>query len=273
MLEAYLDEGGIHDGAAFCVVAGYVGRRNHWRHFEDAWKEVLAEFGFTLADFHAKDWMKSDSKRPILLELANAISRYAIYPVSMGIVVEDFNSLTLEQRKWLTGGTLRNGEVKTSGSPRKSYYVPFLLCLMRITTYSKPGNRVHFLLGLDRTFSGYARALYAQIKTKKSARTEWVTKSALGDILFPMASETAELQAADLLSHLTYLHMVERQKEGIWQVAPPPNSLLGLCLKNSRSKWDHVFANKDTMQETLEKTSVGSVDLADNPVAEFQSGT
>jgi hypothetical protein len=261
MLEAYLDESGIHDGAVFCAVAGYFGRRNHWRHFGSAWIEALSQFGFKLSDFHAKDWMKSEAKRPALFRLAKTISRYSIYPVSMGIVVNDFKAFTLDQRKWLTGATLRRGEIRNSGSPNKPYYVPFLLCLMRVTVYAKIGSKARFYFGLDRTFSDYARALYAQIKTQKqNPRSEWRHKWALGDISFPMSSETPELQAADLLSHLTYLHMVERHRQGMWQVAPPPNSLLGLCIKNSRSKWDHVYTDKNSIRETLQKTSISQTE-------------
>jgi hypothetical protein len=267
MLEAYLDESGIHDGAAFCVVAGYFGHRNHWRHFEVAWKCALGEFGLSLADFHTKDLLKSKAKRPLLFKLAKIVGNYPIYPVSMGIVVGDFNSLTLEQRKWLTGATLRKGEVRSSGSPNKPYYVPFLMCLMRITTYAKPGSRVRFFFGLDRTFADYAGKLYAQIKTgEKNPRSEWRTKWALGDIDFPMAKETPQLQAADLLTHLTYLHMVERHKEQAWAVLPNPGGLLAMSLKNSRSKWDHAFQEKTALTATLQKTCLADTNLIDNPV-------
>lgn len=267
MLKAYLDESGIHDGAPFCVVAGYFGLNNHWRHFGAAWESVLSDHGASLRDFHAKDLMKCEAKRPLLIELAKTISRYAIYPVSMGIVVEDFDALTVEQRKWMTGATLRGGEVKTSGSPNKPYYVPFQLCLMRITTYAKIGGRVDFFFGLDRSFAGYARSLFAQIKTgERNPRSEWRTKWALGGIDFPMATETPELQAADLLTHLTYLHMVERHKEQNWIAAPKPGGLLAVCLKNSRSKWDHTFQEKNCMTATMHKTVLAQSDLIDNPV-------
>ena len=78
MMEVFLDESGIHDGASVCVVAGYFGQRSHWRHFERAWKDVLLRFGFQLKDFHAKNWMKSRAKRPLLIELAKTIGKYSI---------------------------------------------------------------------------------------------------------------------------------------------------------------------------------------------------
>jgi len=159
-MEAYLDESGIHGGAPVCVVAGYFGRRNHWRHFETAWKAVLSRFGYQLEDFHSKNWIKSRDKRPLLIELAKTIGKYSIYPVSMAIVVEDFNAFALQQRRWLTGAVAHKGKLITTGCPTKPYFVPFQLCLLRVTTYIKPGNRAHFFFGLDRTFGDYAAALF-----------------------------------------------------------------------------------------------------------------
>ena len=255
MMEAYIDESGIHGGAPVCVVAGYFGRGNHWKHFESAWTHTLNKFGYRLEDFHAKDWLGSRAKRPLLIELSEAISRYSIYPVSMGIVVDDFNSFTLNQRRWLTGATARRGKLVTSGCPTKPYFVPFQLCLMRFTEYVKPGGRAHFFFGLDRTFGEYAGALFrqAKAKAKDTSHSEWKKKDRLGDIAFPMASETPELQAADLLAYLTYLHLRERIRFNKGPVKP--SGLLATCLKNTRHHDDHGFQDKSCLFETLKKAS------------------
>jgi hypothetical protein len=255
MMEVFLDESGIHDGASVCVVAGYFGQRSHWRHFERAWKDVLLRFGFQLKDFHAKNWMKSRAKRPLLIELAKTIGKYSIYPVSMGIAVEDFNAFKYQQRRWLTGATARSGKLVTSGCPKKPYFVPFQLCLMRVTSYVKTGSRAHFFFGLDRHFSEYAGALFAQAKINiaNNPQSEWKHKKKLGDIAFPMASETPELQAADLLAYLTYLHLTERIKAGKGPMKP--TGLLALCLKNIRSQNDHGFQQKNELAAILKTAS------------------
>jgi hypothetical protein len=36
MIDAYLDESGIHDGAEVCLIAGYFGGRVQWRKFSKA---------------------------------------------------------------------------------------------------------------------------------------------------------------------------------------------------------------------------------------------
>jgi hypothetical protein len=76
-------------------------------------------------------------------------------------------------------------------------------------------------------------------------------KSRLGNLAFPMASETPELQAADLLAHLTYLHMVERNKIKSWTAKPA--GLLALCLQNTRSRNDHGVQDRTCLIKTFEK--------------------
>lgn len=261
MMEAYLDESGIHGGARICVVAGYFGRRNHWRHFEAAWTSILVRFGCRLEDFHAKNWLKSREKRPLLIELAKAIGKYAIYPVSMAITVDDFNAFTSQQRRWLTGAVAHKGKLITTGCPTKPYFVPFQLCLLRVTKYIKPGSRAHFFFGLDRTFGDYAAALFRLVKAKNKddSRLEWSKKNRLGDISFPMASETPELQAADLLAYLTYLHFLERIKAN---KALKPTGLLALCLVNIRSQDDHGFQDRTCLAATLKQATARALALS-----------
>jgi hypothetical protein len=55
MLHAYLDESGIHDGAAVCVIAGYFGGSGQWRNVEADWRDMLADFNIPMEEFHAKD--------------------------------------------------------------------------------------------------------------------------------------------------------------------------------------------------------------------------
>jgi hypothetical protein len=256
MIEAYIDESGIHGDATVCVVAGYFGRRSHWNYFGSAWRKVLHRFNFQLADFHAKDQVKQEKHRPMLLELAKTISKYQIYPVSMILAVEDFKSFSTEERRWLTGGSFREGKVVSTGAPSKPYFVPFQLLLQRITDYAKAGSKAHFFCGLDRKFSEYARALFAKIKTDPHRPdTEWPSKSRLGEIAFPMASETPELQAADLFAHCTYLHMLERmkQKKTLRDSSLKPAGMLALCLKNSRSQRDNACMDKSCIIATFEK--------------------
>jgi len=257
MLEAYFDESGIHDGAAMCVIAGYFGYAAQWRAFEKKWLKVLGDHNTRLADFHATDLIDSYRHQPMLEELAEGIATSAIYPVSAGIVVADFLSLSEKQRKFMTGATIseKTHKLITSGAPNRPYFVPFQLCLRKTTDYTEPGRKVNFFFGLDKPMSKYARIMFKQIKTQGAyTQSVWHSKRRLGDPAFPFAKETPQLQAADLYAHLTYRHMLERHQANDWDV--PPTGLLLTCLRNVKSVNDHVFLNKLCLQLTLAQTYV-----------------
>jgi hypothetical protein len=55
MLDAYLDESGIHGGATVGVIAGYIGGRGQFKKMEEEWRKALSDFDVPLEEFHAKD--------------------------------------------------------------------------------------------------------------------------------------------------------------------------------------------------------------------------
>jgi hypothetical protein len=139
MLHAYLDESGIHSGAEVCVIAGYFAGRGKWKKFESDWRSLLADFRVPMEKFHSKDLFpkpkgffhpaESDwggDWESFLDGIAEVVSRHEkIHPISAAIFVEHFNSFSLEERRYLTGGTFRKGKVASSGCPSKPYFVPF----------------------------------------------------------------------------------------------------------------------------------------------------
>lgn len=57
-----------------------------------------------MADFHAKSLVKLPEDLPMLRELARVIGQQRkVHPVSYGIIVDDFYSFFLAQRRFLTG--------------------------------------------------------------------------------------------------------------------------------------------------------------------------
>src|SRR6266481_3431853 len=61
MMEAYLDESGIHAGAKVCVVAGYYGSHKNWKAFEAQWNKVLSSYPEVASEgFHAKHFFGRD---------------------------------------------------------------------------------------------------------------------------------------------------------------------------------------------------------------------
>ena len=104
MIQGYLDESGIHDGAKICLVGGYFGGPGQWKKFGNAWKGILTEYN--VPEFHAHEFYKrdgaersgvyrgwSDTKADSFLNklVAVIIGSEKIHPVSAALVVDCFN--------------------------------------------------------------------------------------------------------------------------------------------------------------------------------------
>lgn len=257
MIEAYLDESGIHSGASICVIAGYFAHAREWKKFEGDWRKVLSGQLVPMEKFHAKDLFKKTGffhqwgKRThemFVNEILDTILRYKVFPVSSGILVEDFNSFSLEERRYLTGATFFHHHGKlVGGCPSKAYFVPFQRCVMKVADYTPTRGRAHFVFGLDRTFYRYANDLFRDMKIK--APLLWRKK--LGSSTFPLAAETPELQAADVLTYLTYHHMTQHFHLEGW--TDNPESELGYLLQRAKSASDFTCFNKACLQTALDE--------------------
>jgi len=260
MLDAYLDESGIHEGAVICVIAGYYAGRGQWKKFEKAWRRLLVDFAVPPEGFHAKDLLRgggffrawNESQRQAFARsVANTIAgHHKIHPVSAAIIVDDFNQFSEKQRKVFTGASLTSGKLSSSGCPTKPYFLPFQHCIRLVACYAPVGGKADFFLGLGQTFSEYAEALFNQIK---QSTLEVNGKERLGNIAFPEAKETPQLQAADFFVHLSYQHAVKRHAAGdLGRIPPPP--LLALCIGNGKEVEDFAYYDKACLQKTLDQT-------------------
>ena len=229
---------------------------------------MLADFRFPMEEFHAKDLIKSHKHQPMLRGLARAIAgQQKVCPVSYGIVVEDFYSFSLEQRRFMTGATIdpKTNKLLTSGCPTKPYFVPFQNVVRLVTDYAPVGGKAHFNFGVDRSFAEYALTMFKQIQEQAKVGprpwSTWKSVDRLGTPLFPKASETAQLQAADLLVHLTYRHMCEWREKG---KVTQPSGLLTECLANMRSRDDHKYQDRVCLEEMLRQSRrfLGAWDVA-----------
>jgi hypothetical protein len=260
-IQGYLDESGIHDGSLMCVVAGYFGGSGQWKRFETDWRQLLDRFGIPVEQFHAKDlfpratgWFQhhwTGDHRKFLNAIADTIASHPkVAPMSVGILVNDFNSFSIEARRYFTGATMRNGEVIDDGCPSKWYFVPFQWCVVHICEYAPVGGRAHFFFGIDRTFYGYASKLFEQMLNgpRRGRVDEW--KDRLGTMFAPKAKETPQLQAADFLANLTYHHMLDAGDK-LGTVAPSP--LLARCIQNKRTDHDFFFMTKANLRDSFDK--------------------
>jgi hypothetical protein len=112
IIDTYLDESGIHDGAEICMVAGYYGGKGQFRKLEKAWLASLRDYEFPLKDSHATDLLKSRRHQPMVQALAFAIDQQPeVYPVSSG------SSLTISTHslKNSAGGSLAQDSMRLRG--------------------------------------------------------------------------------------------------------------------------------------------------------------
>jgi hypothetical protein len=261
MIHAYLDESGIQDGAAICVVAGYFGGPGQWRKQEIAWRKTLAEAGVPLKKFHSLDLiehrkfffeMPREKHKKLINDLTAALMQPKIYPISYGVILDDFAALSMPQKQFFTGATIddriKPGKLKTSGCPSKPYFMPFLQCLRKLCEYAPVGGKTHFFFGLDRPFYRYALEMFKMIEN----RPEKPHAAQLGNAHLPPAKETPQLQAADFLCYLTYKHMLDSHEKNDW--SRWPEHPLGTLLRKRRQAEDCIFYNREVMTDALETT-------------------
>ena len=260
MIEAYLDESGIHENARVCVIAGYFGGPGQMKLFTTAWQQTLAEFGFPMKDFHATALVRSRRYQPMLKALATVCGlQRRVYPTTDAVVVDDFYKFGLSERRFLTGAVLDAscGRLVTSGCPNKPYFVPFQNILKKICDAAPRGGKAHFNFGCDRAFSKYATAFFEQIEVYTPVRNplrSWMSRDRLGKAKYPQAAETAVLQAADLLVYLQHAEL-KRLLNMESRFGKFPRLLLSLCLRNSRSSSDHTFQQEDGLRHTLDQVT------------------
>jgi hypothetical protein len=251
MIDAYLDESGIHDGAEVCLIAGYFGGRGQWRKFEKLWQRVLQSFGMNA--FHAKVVVKRRDSVELQLALAQVIAQSKIYPVANGVLVRDFFKLSLSERRFMTGATLTpEGRIKESGNPNRPYFAPFQPLIRRVLSYAPVGGKAHFSFGVDSVFGKYATHLYAKLKENGVHPYQ----ERFGTIAFPDAKETPALQAADLLVHVVYLDMLKRAHENTLRSLAQPSDLIRLLVNNRRHTDDVVYQDERLMRETMEQIPI-----------------
>jgi hypothetical protein len=262
MIDAYLDEAGVHDDAAICVIAGFFGGPGQWKKVRAGWLRTLDKFSVPLDQFHAKEAVKrrksfanwnDATHEAFLLELSATIVRFKVYPISFGIVISDFFLFSENERRFLTGMEVTPDlGFAGTGCPSKPYFTPFMHVIRRVASYAPVGGRAHFFFGLGRSFYGYANEMLQTLKHATPQARGY--RDRIGNSCSPTAKETPELQAADYFAYLTYDRMRDCVKDGnFMRVAIKP---LDMIVRHARSVDDLVFYNWQTLADFLNQLPV-----------------
>ena len=130
MIDAYLDESGVHQGASVCSIVGYFAGPGQWRNFAGNWRRTLSKYDVPHDKFHAKELFQrseffrkwdTPKHKKFLSDIARTILKYRLRAVSVGLAVDDFLSCSLPQRRFLTGARMKVNKLVSTGNPTKPY--------------------------------------------------------------------------------------------------------------------------------------------------------
>lgn len=220
-LYAYADESGIQKAPPYCVVAGYIASARSWETFRGVWKSVLNKYG--VEEFHAKEFFGRNPSghspyahfsrakaTAFISEIVSVVNRHRIYPMGGMVDVKAFNNFTLGERKFLTGAYRKGNALFGPSSPNQPYYIPFRWFIQMALDKTPMGAKIHFVFDQQGERAGLSLQIFDTIK-----KLEYLKDNGrLGDMIFADSKEKAEVQAADMISHLSYVYMTARKGHG-----------------------------------------------------------
>jgi len=204
-LRAFLDETGIHAGARWCAIAGFLGSPRQWIDFDQAWRRALTAAPGA-SDFHAHEFFGGRSpyrallgseRRAFIDGLIGAVVDHRVFPFGAIVDAEAFMALSLGERRMLTGASRTETRWKSSGAPSQPYYLAFEHCIsIAPLRLARPGKVVDFFFDRQRSLAPWAIERFMEIKERRADLGPM-----LGTCAFAARGGVAPLQAADLLAY------------------------------------------------------------------------
>ena len=173
MFKALFDESGIDRQTGYFLLCGFQGKGHTWRKFERDWSRVLREYN--VEQFHAKDFY---SRRPdgslkgsyshldnheanrFIADLEDCVPTHKLKTIGSIVNIDDFHSLSEDERRYVTGARWRNGKFTTSGAPSKPYFLAFEHCVAQACWSTPLPNKVALIFDQQDNFATLAIELY-----------------------------------------------------------------------------------------------------------------
>jgi hypothetical protein len=200
-----MDETGISEGDRYCTVAGYVGLADAWSRIEHDWNFVLDQFKvpyFHAMEFYGEDknnfytnWTES-KRRAFINALFDCLKNRAVSLFGASIDVDVFNSLTEDERRYLTGGQHNGIKWVAQGAHTKPYFVPFQVVVINSANYITPGDVLYPVMSRQEEYKMHALKLYDMIISSDPPLD--CRNRLADDMVFSNPQKVAELQVADL---------------------------------------------------------------------------
>lgn len=227
MLTAFLDESKDGQGRRTFVLAGYVGRDEHWDRLWTKWSRLLKTFA--LPEFHASD-CETGSRRFFGMSKKRraAIQREFIRLLSDSEcgLVGHLSGINLEPYLLLRSRFKKARKIPPGlaigGSLDDPYYLGLQLAVERIAKCVaalplSPEDTIEFVFD-ESALGGRVPDLFDSIKNAKNLG-EWTGR--LGGVQLRSSAECPPLQAADLWAYEAFRfsekHFAGEASEGRWQ--------------------------------------------------------
>jgi hypothetical protein len=227
MIEAFMDESGIHDGAHVCVIAGYWGSARKWKRFGSRWPQIIKAAGEpSVKEFHSTEFWYSDGRRKgvfakwsdtkadkFIDDLVQCIVDAKLFPTSAVLVIDEWKKLNKDERKLLSGGyyDLATQAWIAHGASNRPYFLPFQFAVINPAIQCQPGLHVHYTFDLNKQFRHHALSLYKLLKEDPRLKC----RHRLGSIDLEVSEKAVGLQAADLFAYQTYKFGKQRIASGV----------------------------------------------------------
>jgi hypothetical protein len=216
IFRTYFDESGIHEGAPFCVVAGYIGTTKQWSAFETMWEPDAKAPGFHGREFFIRDadgcrvgpyqgWSDAQAD-DYLNRLLSAVHKAGVVPIGGMVDAAAFRAYSEARRRFLTGGKLvhvgESGKQRWNplGKPSAPYFLALMSVLAQSVSATPSEFKVDFTLDRQQQFEGWAKDLCKCIQEK----WEPDESTRFGTVAFASRDDASPLQAADMLAHAWY---------------------------------------------------------------------
>jgi hypothetical protein len=269
MLKAFFDESGIHGGSPICVVAGLVLPAKRAWTLSTEWQTSLL-YKYSVPYFHAKEFAQRSgpfrgwSERKIrdfsidaIGIINSATSNFENETlIAAALTSKDFFALSIEERRWLTGGqyvhstSTTKKKWKKQGAPTKPYFLLFQQAVLDAVKFTQDrtfqgnplgtGEVVHFIFDQQHEYEATARAVFRAMKQMPLS-----VRERIGNVVFSSKLRAIPLQVADFMAYESFNYLSNREVNGVDVLSHQATRLL--------RRWDtrYVFINEPIIEKLL----------------------
>jgi len=236
MLTAYFDDSGTHDESRAVIVAGYLGSKEKWEDFGNAWGDMLREAGLThWHQVHFAHKVKeytgwTDEKRLDFMQRATRIINDAVIcGIVCGIDATAFKELSPQFR----------------GPPSTPYTFCAMVCFKHLEKWTENNSHSD---PIDCIFESGAQGsgeISKMVEGLMSDEDGERLSFRIGSVRFEEKKKTMPTQAADILAYEFYEEALNGHVSG--ELRPPRKSLQGLGSK----LFGGTFYARSTLEEYI----------------------